>query len=212
MSFFMHPVPTLIPVSLLMLGFLLEASPSQAGGFTAPGLISDSDDLGRDTSDLLSDRRKRSDPDEWRRQAILGSAVASDLSSGVAARELLEAIEDGVNDGRWIPFRNRKTRGQEILATLDQALPDQPAAAGPSAAAGQESLRSRFRFHVTRGLEFRQDIEGAGEEMRLQLYGPLVSGSPGLGLRVRGDVRERAFEFQAFGSTDEVGVQIHFDF
>ncbi len=212
MSFVTHPNPILIPSAILLLGFLVQASPAEAGGFTAPGLISDGDDLGRDPTDLLSDRHKRNDPDDWRRQAILGGAASSDLARGVAARELLEAIEDGVNDGRWIPFRNRKSRGQELLATLEQALPDETAAPVPGAAPAEDSLRSRFRFHLTRGLEYRQDFEVADEPLKLQLYGPLVSGSPGLGLRLRGDVKDRAFEFQAFGSTDEVGVQIHFDF
>ncbi len=214
MPFFTRPIPvaTVATVAILLLGILLPAVPTWAEGFSAPGLRSDEDDSRRDLSGLLSDRRDRHERDAWRRPSAPRSAASADPVRGVAARELLDAIEDGVNAGRWIPFRHRRGRGQEILATLEQALPEEAAAPATERTPAEPSLRSRFRFHLARGLEYRQELEVADQPMKLRLYGPLVSGSPGLGLRLRGDVSQHAFELEAFGSADEVGLEIHFGF
>lgn len=208
MSFFTHP----IPIVILALGFSVYAVPAGAEGFSAPGLRTDEDDSRHGLSGLLSDRRERRESGEWRRSSVIGTDSAPDSGRGIAARDLLEAIEDGVNAGRWIPFRHRKSRGQEILATLEQVLPEETSLAKPEGTTGAQPLRSRFRFDLARGIEYRQDLEVGDQPVKLRLHGPIVSGSPGLGLRLRSNVREHAFEVDAYGSVDEVGLQIHIGF
>jgi len=202
MPFFTYALPTVI----LILGLFLAALPVRADGLSVSSLFGDDDRYGGGGDGFRANPR---DSDDWRRRSGSHGASDADRARGVAARELLEAIEDGVNAGSWIPFRQRKTRGQEILATLEQSLSD-----GSSAAVTptEQSLRSRFRLHLARGIEYRQDIEVADQPLKMRLYGPIVSGSPGLGFQLRGEVSERDFEVQAFGSTDEVGLEIRFDF
>lgn len=195
-----------LPIAILVLGLFFSALPVRADSLSVSSIFGDDDRYGGDSDGFRANRR---DLDDWRRLSGSHGASDSDRARGVAARELLEAIEDGVNAGNWIPFRHRKTRGQEILATLEQSLSEEPSAAVTPT---EQSLRSRFRFHLARGIEYRQDIEVAEQPLKMRLYGPIVSGSPGLGFQLRGDVGEREFEVQAFGSTDEVGLEIHFDF
>lgn len=193
-----------LPIAILVFALIAPAVSVRAEGLSVSSVFGD--DQPGDSSDFRADRR---DIDDWRRLSSRnGGKSDADRARGVAARELLEAIEDGVNAGSWIPFRHRKTRGQEILATLEQALPEEPSAVAPA----EQSLRSRFRFHLARGIEYRQEIEVAEQPLKMRLYGPIVSGSPGLGFQLRGHVSERQFEVQAFGSTDEVGLEVHFDF
>ena len=199
MPFFYAP-----SIAILVVALLAPAASVRADGLSVSSVFGD--DQPGDSSDFRADRR---DIDDWRRLSSRNGGADADRARGVAARELLEAIEDGVNAGNWIPFRQRKTRGQEILATLEQSLAEEPSAAVTPT---EQSLRSRFRFHLARGIEYRQEIEVAEQPLKMRLYGPIVSGSPGLGFQVRGEVSEREFEVQAFGSTDEVGLQIHFDF
>lgn len=201
MPFFARSAPIAILVAIL----LTSAASVRADGLSVSSVFGDDGELGG-SSDFRASRR---DIDHWRRQAGGKNGSDADRARGVAARELLEAIEDGVNAGSWIPFRNRKTRGQEILATLEQSLSDEPSAAVTPT---EQSLRSRFRFHLARGIEYRQEIEVAEQPLKMRLYGPIVSGSPGLGFQLRGEVRQREFEVQAFGSTDEVGLEFRFDF
>ncbi len=195
-----------LPVVILALGLVASALPVRADGISVSSVFGDDEGYGVD-SDRFRSHRLGSD-DSRRRSGDHGSSD-SDRPRGLAARELLEAIEDGVNGGRWIPFRHRKTRGQEILATLEQSLPDEAAsAAGPA----EQSLRSRFRLNLARGLEYRQEIDIAEQPLKLRLYGPIVSGSPGLGFQLRGQVSQHEFDFQAFGSSDEVGLEIEIGF
>ncbi len=195
-----------LPIAILVLGLLVSTLPVRADGLSVSSVFGEDDRYGGDAAGFRADRGEL---DEWRRQSGNRGASDADRTRGVAARELLQAIEDGVNAGSWNPFRHRKSRGQEILATLEQSLSEEPAAAVPPT---EQSLRSRFRLHLARGLEYRQDIEVAEQPLKLRLYGPIVSGSPGLGFQLRGNVSEREFEVQAFGSADEVGLEIHFDF
>lgn len=195
-----------LPVVILVLGLVASALPVRADGISVSSVFGDDERYGGD-SDRFRSHRLGSD-DRRRRSGDHGSSDA-DRPRGLAARELLEAIEDGVNDGRWIPFRHRKTRGQEILATLEQSLPDEATStAGPT----EQSLRSRFRLNLARGLEYRQEIDVAEQPLKLRLYGPIVSGSPGLGFQLRGQVSRHEFDFQAFGSADEVGLEIEIGF
>ena len=194
-----------LPIAILVLGLFFSALPVRADGLSVSSIFGDDERYGGDSDGFRASRR---DLDDWRQQSGSHGAPDSDRARGVAARELLEAIEDGVNAGNWIPFRHRKTRGQEILATLEQSLPEDEASVVPT----EQSLRSRFRFHLARGIEYRQEVEVAEQPLKMRIYGPIVSGSPGLGLQLRGDVSDHAFEFQAFGSADEVGVEIRFGF
>jgi hypothetical protein len=132
-----------------------------------------------------------------------------DATRRLMAEELLAGLENRLNEGRWIPFRNRhrKSPGPQVLLELQDTEPEPPIG-------GDDSWRSRFRVNLTRGLEYRQEF-GAGEErdkLQMRVYGPVVPGGPGLGLQLRGRALDRRFRLNAYGGASEAGVTVDFEF
>src|SRR5690606_3464896 len=65
----------------------------------------------------------------------------------LVSEEILRRLEERLNQGKWIPFRNkeRKTTGPEVLFGLEDPAPELPV---PT-----DTWRSRFRVSLVRGLE-----------------------------------------------------------
>jgi len=122
----------------------------------------------------------------------------------LAAEEILDGLEDRLNQGKWIPFRHRKASGPQVLAGLDELAPDLPVM--------DDSWRSRFRFNLARGIEYRQDFARAGDKLQMRFYGPVVPNGPGLGFQLKGRVLDHRMRFNAYGTTDEAGLTLDIEF
>lgn len=125
---------------------------------------------------------------------------------GLAARQLLEKLEEQINTGKWIPFRRPRSRGERILATFEESSPE------PANGRGPDPFLDRFRFNLSRGLEYGQRIPLSRQGLKLKLYGPIVSGAPGLGLQLKGRLAARDFKLKALGSTDEASLGLEIEF
>lgn len=207
----------------LLIGILLllTAGPAEAGNrgdkISARDVVENANEHAERTSELLfGDRKEKKKASTVRpvgRRELAGGggggmAAAADVEPvrGVAALELLERIEDGINSGSWIPFRDRRSAGRRILAEYEERSDDAPR---PLV---EESFRSRFHFDVMRGIEYRQDLPFGERGMRLDVYGPITPGGPGLGLQLKGHVVEHRFKLKAYGSTNEGGVTVDIEF
>lgn len=211
------PLDTLLLGELLLGAFLLAPVAARAGNddrgrVTARDVVENVYDDARGRARLLYGDADKADPvhDRGRRLRYdrAGNFEDPDKARRLVAEELLSGIEQRLNEGRWIPFRNkdRKTSGPQVLFGLEDPTPE-PIAVG-------DSWKSRFRVSLVRGLEYRQDFATGERNRKLQMrvYGPVVPGGPGLGLQLRGHALDRRFRLNAYGGTNEAGVTVDFEF
>ena len=157
----------------------------------------------RESRDLVHDRGHRLRYDR------VGNFEDPDKARRLVAEELLSGIEQRLNEGRWIPFRNkdRETSGPQVLFGLEDPTPGPPVVVG-------DSWRSRFRVSLVRGLEYRQEFETGERNRKLEMrvFGPVVPGGPGLGLQLRGHALDRRFRLNAYGGANEAGLSVDLEF
>jgi hypothetical protein len=211
-----------IPFGTLQLGapllaaFLLAPVGARAGNDDRDGRVAARElmegvhDDARNRAKLFYGDQDSHDPvrDRGHRYDRVGNFEDPDKARRLVAEELLSGIEQRLNEGRWIPFRNkdRKTSGPQVLFGLEDPTPEPPVVG--------DSWRSRFRVSLVRGLEYRQEFATGERNRKLQMrvYGPVVPGGPGLGLQLRGHALERRFRLNAYGGTNEAGLTVDFEF
>lgn len=198
--------------ALLIAPVARAGSDDRDGHLAASELVEELQDEAQARAELFYGDRGGHDPLEGRPLHFaddpVGVAPDPDPTRRVMAEELLTLLEERLNEGRWIPFRDRdrKTSGPQVLFGLDD-----PAAEAPAVG---DSWRRRFRVNLTRGLEYRQEF-GAGDrdgKLQMRVYGPVVPGGPGLALQLRGRALDRRFRVNAYGSPSEAGVVVDFEF
>jgi hypothetical protein len=204
-----------LPLAAPLLGalVLLPAAPVRAGDDDDNGRIAAREvmetihDQAKDRAKFFFGDDESPDPvlDRGKRGRVrFGEIDDQGRKRRLAAEEILDGIEDRLNQGKWIPFRHRKASGPQVLAGLDELAPDPPAI--------DDSWRSRFRFSVVRGIEYRQDVPLAGNRLQMRFYGPVVPNGPGLGFQLKGRVLDRRMRLNAYGTTDEAGLTLDIEF
>jgi hypothetical protein len=95
----------------------------------------------------------------------------------------------------------RKLLTRQVLLSMDQA----PRREAP--------FTSRFRVSKKRGLEYRQQLHLADQNVGLKVYGPVVKKSPGLGVELEGlAIGDHSFDVRAYGSVKRQGIKVEFKF
>lgn len=225
MSFSTRSVPFLRLPSLLLGELLIGASllafavPAQAGNDDRDGRLAAREML-ENVHDEAKQRAKFFFGDDRSPDPVLlrggrqfrgdrpGDFHDPDKARRLVAEEILQGLETRLNQGKWIPFRNkeRETTGPEVLFGLEDPGPELPVVT--------DSWRSRFRLSLVRGLEYRQEFHPGNGNRKLQMrvFGPVVPGGPGLGMQLRGQVLERRFRLNAYGGTNEAGLTMDLEF
>lgn len=212
------PLDTLLIGELLLGAFLLVPAAARGGNDDRDGRIAAREfldgihDDARTRSRLFDGDLDAPDPvrDRGRRLRYdrAGNFEDPDKARRLVAEEILAGLEQRVNEGRWIPFRNKErgSPGPQVLFGLEDPTPESPVVG--------DSWRSRFRVSLVRGLEYRQEFATGERNRKLQMrvYGPVVPGGPGLGLQLRGHALDRRFRLNAYGGASEAGVTVDFEF
>jgi hypothetical protein len=126
----------------------------------------------------------------------------ADLARKVEARDVVPEIDDDSTELSWRPFWHKRPAGRQILMSLDEPTP-------PPAA---RSTGGRFHLNLSRGLEYRRDFPMGDRKLSLKVHGPIVQGGPGLGLQMNGRVKDHRIRMRAYGSIEEAGVTLDFEF
>lgn len=195
----------------LLIGIVLLAAvpPARADGKVSSRDVNQgSYDEARERHKLFFGDEDSPDPVLMRTDGAFGDRVNrfNDPEHARQLKEVLDGLERalnrGVNEGRWIPFRNRDRKASDpaILFELDAPTAEQPIAS--------ESWTSRFRFKLSRGLEYRQQWPTGARDraLEMRISGPVVNDGLGLGLRLEGYVLDMPFQLKAYGGTVHDGM------
>jgi hypothetical protein len=214
---------TILGELLIGIALLAAAPAARAGGGTigANDINQGHYDEAKERSKLFFGDEDSPDPVLMRADGAFGDRVNrfDDPENEKQLEEVLDGLEQalnrGVNEGRWVPFRHRdrKAGDPKVLFGLDAPTIQEPVAAA------NETWKDRFHFKLSRGLEYRQQWPTArkgGIEMRIS--GPVVNDGLGLGFRLEGQLFELPFQLKAYGGTvydgfgdTEVETGIQFD-
>jgi hypothetical protein len=102
----------------------------------------------------------------------------------------------------WRPFWHKRPPGPEILMSLDE----------PAAAPSAKKAGGRLHLNLSRGLEYRHEFPLGDRKLSLKVHGPVVQGGAGLGLQMNGRVKDHRIRMRAYGTMDEAGVTVDFEF
>ena len=106
-----------------------------------------------------------------------------------------------------------QSKGSRILG-FEARMPGSETAAGFDRSLSSSGwLGDQFELSFNDGIAYRENFEWGGMHLRLKLWGPIVKGDPGLGMRLRGlQLSGYPVEVRARATTDLQDVQFKIDF
>jgi len=102
---------------------------------------------------------------------------------------------------------------QRAFESLEQAAPRQILLSVDELERTRFEFRDRFRISTTKGLEYNQVFNLAGDDVQIQIYGPIVKGKAGLKLRLTGiTIADNFVEVIAYGTRKRQGLEFKLRF